>query len=180
MVLQYISKVYITLSQSFNADQLLSLIFLFPKETGHGKSISSRIFIMYLFGQILRIEACPDDHPAEVPEAMLTTHDEKRLIKVRVVFPQLLLLNLSAQTSTEVVWQADNHAKGLQGKCMWIYFLRFSLLCDSFSLQIPFHFCLFFLFLDHLDLTVLPLSIAVAHCAGMLGEKKTWHNKPLD
>lgn len=49
------------------------------------------------FGPILRIKASANDRPAEVPETMLTANDEKRLIKIWMVFPQLLLLNFSAQ-----------------------------------------------------------------------------------
>lgn len=44
---------------------------------------------------ILRVETSPDDHPAEVPEAVLPPHDEERLVEVRVVLSQLLLLDLS-------------------------------------------------------------------------------------
>lgn len=44
---------------------------------------------------ILRVETSPDDHPAEVPEAVLPANDEERLVEVRVVFSQLLLLDLS-------------------------------------------------------------------------------------
>lgn len=46
---------------------------------------------------VLRIEASSNNHPAEVPETVLTPHDKKRLIEVRMVLPQLLLLNLPAQ-----------------------------------------------------------------------------------
>lgn len=43
---------------------------------------------------------------------------------------------------------------------------------------IPFHLCLFFLFLDHLDLTVLSLCVTIAYCTGMLGkEKRQWSYK---
>lgn len=35
-------------------------------------------------------------------------------------------------------------------------------------IRIPLHFCLLFLFLDHLNLTVLSLCIAIAYSAGML------------
>lgn len=56
---------------------------------------------------ILRIKSSPNDHPAEVPETMLTAHDEERLIKVGMVLPQLFLLDLPTQPqvgrrSTEV------------------------------------------------------------------------------
>lgn len=44
---------------------------------------------------ILRIETSPDDHPAEVPEAVFPPNDEERLVEVRVVLSQLLLLDLS-------------------------------------------------------------------------------------
>lgn len=37
---------------------------------------------------------------------------------------------------------------------------------------LPFHFCLFFLLLDHLNLTVLPLRITIANCAGMLDTER--------
>lgn len=46
---------------------------------------------------ILRIEASSDNHPAKVPEAVLPPHDEERLIKVRVIFPQFLFLDFSTQ-----------------------------------------------------------------------------------
>jgi len=51
--------------------------------------------------RLLRVEASPDDHPAEVPEAVLSPHDEERLVKVRMVLPQLLLLDLPASAEEE-------------------------------------------------------------------------------
>lgn len=50
---------------------------------------------------ILRVETSPDDHPAEVPEAVLPPHDEERLVEVRVVFSQLLLLDLSNSSTKQ-------------------------------------------------------------------------------
>lgn len=49
---------------------------------------------------ILRIEASSNNHPAKVPEAVLPPHNEERLIKVRMIFSQFLLLDFS--TSTEL------------------------------------------------------------------------------
>lgn len=61
----------------------------------------SRTFAWTTLGHFLRVEASADDHPAEVPEAMLAAHDEERFVKVRVVFSQLLLLNFSDQAETQ-------------------------------------------------------------------------------
>lgn len=41
----------------------------------------------------LRIEACPDHHPAEVSEPVLPSDYEQRLIEVRVVLSQLFFLH---------------------------------------------------------------------------------------
>ena len=46
----------------------------------------------------LRIEAGADDHSAEVPKAVLSPHDEQGLVEVRVVLPQLLLLDFPVET----------------------------------------------------------------------------------
>lgn len=46
---------------------------------------------------ILRIEASSNNHPAKVPEAVFPTHNEERLIKVRMIFSQFLLLDFSGQ-----------------------------------------------------------------------------------
>lgn len=46
---------------------------------------------------ILRIESSSDNHPAKVPEAVLPSHNEERLIEVRMIFSQFLLLDFSAQ-----------------------------------------------------------------------------------
>lgn len=35
---------------------------------------------------ILRIEASSNNHPAKIPEAVLPSHNEERLIKVRMIF----------------------------------------------------------------------------------------------
>lgn len=47
---------------------------------------------------ILRVESGSNNHPAKVSEAVLPPHNEERLIKVRVIFSQFLLLDFSAQT----------------------------------------------------------------------------------
>lgn len=46
---------------------------------------------------ILRVEASSNNHPAKVPEAMLPSHDKERLVEVRMIFSQLLLLDFSAR-----------------------------------------------------------------------------------
>ncbi|TNN57774.1 hypothetical protein EYF80_031958 [Liparis tanakae] len=56
---------------------------------------------MQTCGRLLRVEASPDDRPAEFPEAVLSAHDEERLVKVRMVLPQLLLLDLPASAEEE-------------------------------------------------------------------------------
>lgn len=119
---------------------------------------------------ILHIEAGSNNHPAKVPEAVLPTHNEERLIKVRMVFSQLLLLDFSKQATQTQLW--DKHQLQKDTAKQW---RRTSL--DGNFLQRqkglfyvwkPFHLSLFFLFLDHLDLTVLSLGVPVAYSTGML------------
>lgn len=50
---------------------------------------------------LVRVETGSNDHPAEVPEAVLPSNNEERLVEVRVVFSQLLLLDFSNQRKKE-------------------------------------------------------------------------------
>lgn len=49
----------------------------------------------------LRVEASPDHHAAEVPEPVLSPHDEQGLVEVGVVLSQLLFLHLPVQGSAQ-------------------------------------------------------------------------------
>ena len=60
---------------------------------------------------ILRIEASSNNHPTKVPEAVLPPHDKERLIKVRMIFSQFLLLDFSAQP--------NKHRDGMNSGYHW-------------------------------------------------------------
>lgn len=128
------------------------------------------------FGPILRIKASANDHPAEVPEAMLTANNEKRLVKIWMVLPQLLLLNFSAQSHKHKNGRNTSYCVS-QNQLKQVGWSKYSFTKTlfvwtvCFLVQKPFHLCLLFLFLDHLNFTVLSLRVAVAYCAGMLGKE---------
>lgn len=47
--------------------------------------------------KILRVETSSNNHPTKVPEAMLPAHDKEGLVEIRMVLPQLLLLDFPAR-----------------------------------------------------------------------------------
>lgn len=85
------------------------------------------------------------------------------------------------QTPVTIVYRYQCNSKD------WMLPTTYILFCQKCTLQadiwcmcvwIPFHLCLFFLFLNHLDLTVLSLCVTIAHRTGMLGkEKRQWSYK---
>lgn len=87
------------------------------------EKLENNIFRPYTdIGLILRIEASSNNHPAKVPEAVLPPHNEERLIKVRMIFSQFLLLDFSDQPNRHRDGTYTSYYKGINETGLHIAF----------------------------------------------------------
>lgn len=57
----------------------------------------------------LRIKASSHNHSAEVSESVLTTNNEKGLVKIRMIFPQFFFLNFPFKNEIRTCKMEDSN-----------------------------------------------------------------------